>query len=146
MQASRNQVIIVNSFHSKLHRNNMEKRITEFFSKTASKQPLTWKNHLSNHQSQKDHVLPFPRPVVHPQKEWVMPTCLKVGKNLSQCPSKQSGNRRKTSILNLFLKPMIPDIYIKTLVFILFILLVATCIQQVRYHGTHNFWQVAKKS
>ena len=39
----------------------------------ASKQPLTWKNHLISHQSRKDHVLPFPRPVVHPQKNWATP-------------------------------------------------------------------------
>ena len=41
----------------------------EFFSKTASKQLLTWKNDLTSHQSGNDHVLPFPRPVVHPQKK-----------------------------------------------------------------------------
>ena len=76
MQASRNKEIVVNSFQGKLHSNNMEKQITEFFSKTASKQPLTWKNHLISHQSQKDcvNVLPFLRPVVHPQKKkWETP-------------------------------------------------------------------------
>ena len=68
----------------------MEKRITDFFSKIASKQPRTWKNHLISHQSRKDHVLPFPRPFVHPQKKlgntrlkrgWGRETCHSVRQN-----------------------------------------------------------------
>ena len=44
------------------------------FSKTAYKQPLTWNNHLISHHSRKDYVLPFLRPVVHPQKTGQRPS------------------------------------------------------------------------